>query len=280
VNADTIVVGAGLFGQTIASELRRRGQVVRVLDDARPESGSAPSASLMKPSWLNAVSTKDQDISYETLDRLFHVHELRFKVGPVKLDAVRWCNPDKIRTAGPVLRGRVLSVSERRVMAIVDKLHVDISARHVVVAAGSWTHMLVPGCPPVQAKMGAACFWPGASIPVNLISLWAPYRQLVAFNMNGGVWAGDGTAVKPETWNPIREVESVRRCAKATGLEFGSEEDLTVLVGRRPYLDKRHLKGQPCYLAEHEGVWVATGGAKNGTIAAGWVAAQLGERLT
>ena len=280
MNVDTIVVGAGLFGQTIAAELRRRGQTVRVIDDARPESGSAPSASLMKPSWLNAVSTKDQDISYETLDRLFGVHELRFRVGPIKLDAVRWCNPEKIRTSQPVLMGRVLSVSDRRVMAIVDKLHVDISARHVIVAAGSWTHMLVPGCPPVQAKMGAACFWHGESIPANFISPWAPYRQLVAFNMNGGVWAGDGTAVKPETWNPIREVESVRRCAKATGLEFGPEATLTVLVGRRPYLDKRHLKGQPCYLAEHDGVWVATGGAKNGTIAAGWAAAQLGELLT
>lgn len=286
-DVDVIVVGGGIFGQTIAGLLHRRGQVVRVLDDGRPHSGSWPSACLMKPSWLTAISTANQDRSYEVLDNLFGVHELRFKVGPFKLDTVRWCDPAKIRQGVPVLKAEVKRVAGFGETAIVDALidqrFVTLTARKVVVAAGSWTHHLVPGCPPVEAKVGAACLWDGQHIENNIIDAWAPYRQLVAFNMVGvegrKVWAGDGTAVKPGSWTAVREQEIMARCAKKTGLPLDAEEGFEFRIGRRPYLDKRIMYGRPCYVANHDGIWVATGGAKNGTIAAGWAAAELAEKL-
>jgi glycine/D-amino acid oxidase-like deaminating enzyme len=50
-----------------------------------------------------------------------------------------------------------------------------------------------------------------------------------------------------------------------------------VLTGLRPYVPG----AKPCVLAEpHPGLWVVTGGAKNGTAAAGWAARKLSEALS
>jgi hypothetical protein len=67
--------------------------------------------------------------------------------------------------------------------------------------------------------------------------------------------------------------KSRERCAEF--LQF-SPTDLLPKTGHRPY-----VKGaQPCYLKEHaSGLWVVTGGAKNGTIASGWAASELGKVL-
>jgi len=278
VNFDVVVIGGGIFGQTIAAELRSQGRRVLVIDDWQPQAGSIPSACLMKPSWLESISTEVQDRAYETLDRHFGVHSLTFKVGPVKLDTVRWCDPRKILT-GITLRGRATSVSDKRVHALVDGRPVILEPRAVVVAAGSWCNQLVKEMPPVQARMGAALLWRKRQIPANFISPWAPYRQLVAFNLGEDVWVGDGTAVKPESWSRIREVEIQRRCAGKVGFTHEDFSSYDFLIGRRPYMPKKVMEGKPCYLSSHEGVIVATGGAKNGTIAAGWAAHAIGVAL-
>jgi glycine/D-amino acid oxidase-like deaminating enzyme len=160
-------------------------------------------------------------------------------------------------------------------------------ARVIVVAAGVWTSHILP-VPGLVGKMGAAVLHPNVQIQEPFIRPWAPYKQLVAFNLGDDMWVGDGSAIKPENWTPERQAKTVARCSVTGGLDIHGatvdtdvlEESKRVLVGTRPYVPKKHLNGRPCYLEEREpGLWVATGGAKNGTIAAGWCAHEIGKAV-
>lgn len=275
---DAIVVGAGLFGQVITKHLRSLGVEVTMIDGKRLAAGSYPSASLMKPSWFAGMGAQYTDPSLELLDRHYGVQDLSFRVGPAKLDGVKWCDPWTIteppsdlltiREVGP---GWV-SVSQIPPMRAV----VRLEAKLVIVAAGVWTSSLLP-VPGLEGKMGAACLFPGQQIDEPFISPWAPYKQLVAFNLRDNVWVGDGSAIKPANWTPERQAKTVNRCARSVDLDRTS---LRIMVGNRPYVPKKYLEGRPCYLTEREpGLWIATGGAKNGTIAAGWCAHEIGRAI-
>lgn len=276
---DTIIVGAGLFGQVIAAHLRALGQDVLALDARAPRSGSQPSACLMKPSWFSGLGRSVYEPALEVLDRLYGVQELSFKLWPaLRVDSVKWVDPTQVLSQefegrlvrrvghGFVESGRGLNLQRH-------------TARTVVVAGGVWTnHVLhssgLPEIPGLQGKMGLACVWAHHRIDEPFIRPWAPYKQLVAFNCGSlGLWVGDGTAIKPDNWTQARENQSIRRCTQAVGLE----QEPHIMRGIRPYVPG----AKPCYLEQVvPGVWVATGGAKNGTIAAGWCAHRLGEELT
>lgn len=280
---DVIVVGAGLFGQVITAELRRLGMHVEMIDAKRPHSGSSPSASLMKPSWFSSMGAAATDPALETLDRLYGVGELQFRVGPLKMDGVKWCNPrqilaplaiqETVTSAGP---GEVWTEWTQPGSCPPRLLRQRRLARHVILATGKWTGELrhVPG---LEAKMGLACWWPDVDEEYqNFIAPWAPYKQLVGFKMNGGVWVGDGSAIKEANWKPERWEKTVDRCS-AVGPRHGTPH---IAHGARPYVPKKHLGGRPCFLEQVNRIWVATGGAKNGTVAAGWAAWQLGRMLS
>lgn len=275
---DTIVVGAGLFGQIIAAHLRSLGQDVLVLDAGAPRSGSRPSACLMKPSWFSGLGSAVSDPALEVLDRLYGIQELSFRVGPLRVDSVKWVDPSRV--LAPMFEPRTVdSVSRGLVTTRGDDGPRRHAAHHVVVAAGVWTNSLLlrSGLPEVrglEGKMGLACVWSHRSINEPFIRPWAPYKQLIAFNCGGlGLWVGDGTAIKTANWTQEREDQSIRRCAGAVGLESQPH----VIRGIRPYVPR----ARPCYLEEvAPDIWVATGGAKNGTIAAGWCAHRLGEEFS
>lgn len=277
---DAIIIGGGLFGQTIACELLSRGRSCVIIDDNQPEAGSKPSASLMKPSWMKQLTTEQLDQSYGVLDKHFGVHDLSFKVGPLKIDTVRWCDPEKIRLAIPPIQRKVAK-------AFPGCIHFEDGeiweAKNIIVAAGYWSNELLEPqyqAPGLDGRVGASYVTTGCQLSQNFISVWAPYKQLVGFNIAPDkVWVGDGTALKVGNLTDERLAQST---ARASNVVRDTEGATTVMSkGIRPYMPKSALGKAPCYLEFHQSqhtdddLIVATGGAKNGTIAAGWAAYQI-----
>lgn len=286
---DVVVVGGGLFGSVIAARLHAHGMDVEVVDRGEKMAGSTPSASLMKPSWLNSMRREDVDAGFAVLDDLYGVSDLTFKVGPIRVDTVRWCDPRKIMTR-PYTRDDVVEIWPGREHIVRLRGGRDIDTRHVVIAAGVWSNQLISGrwtggqVSGLEGKAGAAVLLRGEQIEQPFISPWAPYKQLIAFNLGSDLWVGDGSAIKAANWTLARCNQTTERCLRAVpeqSARAAQERRLEVLQGLRPYVPKKYLNGDPCFLDKVErNIWVATGGAKNGTIAAGWAAHYLGERLS
>lgn len=265
--ADAVVVGNGIFGATIAKALTSAGRGVVVIDDMRPYRATLPSGGLMKPSWFSSLGKEVYDPSLELLDQVHGIEERQFtipagkRVKVLRVDSSRACRSHNHLVHDTVTDfdfspgnsgGHVLTRSGVRYVTPL-----------IVVATGAWASQLLP-CP-VQVKRGVSfqveCE-PGSV--VARIRPWAPYKQLVWFESSpGSAWVGDGSALKPESWTEERYFKTVRRCVQPWAR--GVVENW----GDRPY-----VKGaKPCLLEErHPGLWLATGGSKNGTIAAGWCA--------
>lgn len=271
---DVIVIGGGLFGCIITRKLRLMGLSVDLLDSPRKGAGSIPAACLMKPSWFSGLGQTVSTPSLQLLDDLYGLQDIRFRVGPVHT-MVHWVQPSHV-------------LSEPRREADVERVDLGgrvwlrgqetpLEARLVVVAAGVWSNELLPPEARVEGlagRAGMAFLWPG-QIQEPFISPWAPYRQLVAFNRDPGhIWTGDGSAIIPKNWGVENQIKSEDRCASAIGRR--DHDPAQRLYGIRPYFSG---KG-PCAITSHgDRLWVATGGAKNGTIAAAWCAHLISTRL-
>lgn len=279
---DTIIIGGGLFGQIISAELRRIGQSVLVLDRREPLAGSRPAACLMKPSWFAGLGKEVHEPALRTLDLLYGVQDLTFdihmgKAGRVAEGTVHWVDPRVV--LGQAARvAAVAAVRPGRVVLASDQgEHPELlEAPNIIIAAGVWTQQLLPQYQQGW-QHGMAILYPGQHPVRGIIKPWAPYRQLVGFNRGDGLWVGDGTAIKHENWSSGREEEILARERKlAARMSDGELPQPTLLQGLRPY-SKGH---KPCLLEQVEpGLWVASGGAKNGTLAAGWCAWRLAREL-
>jgi glycine/D-amino acid oxidase-like deaminating enzyme len=275
VSVDVAVIGAGLFGSIIAKSLRKLGRSVTVIDDGRPERGSGPAACLIKPSWLATFGRKDVEAALAHLDSLYGVQDLSFRVGAGLRATVHWCRPDAI-LGPPDIAAKVQGLRPfgREYLVTLAAPKRDIRCHVVIVAAGVWTGLLVRSVP-VTGQAGMAFLWRQGKIETPFIKVWAPYKQLVAFNRGDGLWVGDGTSILWNNWNEERAAVSEKRCKQAIGTPVPPER----LFGVRPYVRLGGTK--PCYLEEVKpGLWVATGGAKNGTLAASWCGLRLMEALS
>lgn len=283
---DVAIVGGGLFGQIIRRKLIADGMDVVNLESHQKHSGSSPAACLMKPSWYSSLGRDVYEPSLRLLDELYGVSDIEFETRPLKKRVkVHWCDPKAILSSVSktmlvhrVTPGRVHgSIRNTYAASITD--YTTIEARTVIVAAGVWSNEILPEDAQVSGltgRAGAAFLWPEESVEQPFISVWAPYRQLVAFNRGDGLWVGDGSAIKPENWTADRLVVSMNRCQEAVGLYMGAGGDgPQTLYGIRPYVPRV----KPCYLDITPGLIVATGGAKNGTLAAGWCAHRISEAL-
>lgn len=269
---DAIIIGAGLFGATIARALQAQGRSVTVFDDNRPLSGSGPSGCLMKPSWFSGMGKHVTEPALELLHRLYNVRTVEFRVHPLKVMAKSLWIPNR-----EVLDRADLNVVSTRVTRVLPGTTapvVELNSEHfwtaplVVIAAGFWSSLLTP-VPGLVGKQGVSFSW-RAQVKEPSIRPWAPYKQTVVFNdSDGTVWGGDGSAIKPENWTCEREGECVARVARSAGLP----PLLAVSrVGIRPFVKS----AGPCLVENRgNGLWVATGGAKNGTVAAGWAAYRI-----
>lgn len=270
--ADAIIVGAGIFGQSISAELRRIGMDVLTIDANKPMSGSKPSAGLIKPSWFSGMGNI-YDPAIEKLDQLFGVRDLDFRIGPVTTK-VHWV-PPAIVLAGKFMEAEVIEVEPEQKQIVLASGEV-LSAPIVVVAAGYWTTQIpgmdIEGMPEITPKTGVSFNWQ-TQLETPFIRPWAPYKQLLAFNhTEHEVWVGDGSAILPKNWTEERQHKSLDRCATAVQLD---PESAKFTVGIRPAMKKV----KPCFLWEpYDGFWIATGGAKSGMLGCGWAAHVIGEK--
>jgi glycine/D-amino acid oxidase-like deaminating enzyme len=271
---DTIVIGAGLFGCAIALELQERGERVLIIDSAHERRGSAPAACLMKPSWFSGLDKDVRDAALGVLGRLYDIQTLRFRIARSLDTDVLWIRPSSIlqdsRLAEHTVRG-VCNLVEGD--SVRTHTGVRFSAPRIVVAAGVWSPFLLRlDASLVRPQAGAAFLWTGLQT-APAISPWAPFRQLVKFDRGDGAWVGDGTSLKPESLDEARIQVSLERCTEFSGLRSTPD----TITGFRPYV----AKAAPAWVEElRPGLWVATGGAKNGTIAAGWAAHVISSRRT
>ena len=142
-----------------------------------------------------------------------------------------------------------------------------------------WTERLLRPYPQGWQR-GVALHCQGAPLeaPRGIIKPWAPYRQLVGFDRQDGLWVGDGSSIKHTNWSESREEEiAAREAGLARHMGGPSLAQPRRLQGLRPYW----AGAGPCLLARVQpGLWVASGGAKNGTLSAGWAAWRLARELT
>jgi len=271
------IIGAGIFGTTIAQTMSRLGNKVVVYDDKQPEAGTRASGFLMKPSWFSKMNKEDYSLGLGVLDTLYGLEELTFRVKPSRRTAkVFRVPPHKVDIARVCHHsGRMIEVRYERVTRVSTGWLATANHSHaheydvIIVAAGYWTPYLIEQLlGQVSGKKGIAFRYTGVRTE-PFIQPWAPYKQIVACPEGEHVvWAGDGTAIKPENWTLERQKESELRVQKA----LGAQSHPLRLLGIRPVTKQK----APCLLEEFgRNLWAVTGGSKNGTLAAGWAAGML-----
>lgn len=275
IKIDVLVVGAGLFGSIIGEALQTLGRSVSYIDANRLDAGSRAAACLMKPSWLSGMGKENYNVALNCLDSLFGIVDIDFYTRPLnKLVKVHWIPPQRILKYDKAIQGVVTNLNFKFgentwVEAKIKQKFYALRPELIIITAGYWTKKLVH-LPQLTGSSGVAFSWPG-SAPSNTISVWAPYKQLVTLNnwYPGRMWVGDGTAIKSSNWTTERQEQSLKRCSEAVNR---SAKEVAMFYGIRPY-----IKGlKTCFLEKiMSNVWVATGGAKNGTAAAGWAADQI-----
>lgn len=275
---DIMIIGSGLFGKIIASHLFNKGLETGIIDSEEIFSGSKPAACLMKPSWYSSMGKDVYTPAMETLESLYDIRTIEFQT-KIKKVPVKWIDPRTINAP-----------MSQRIMAKITRLFFNDDGRwraedtegnsywsdKCIIASGVWCNEILKNsclrlAPTISPLTGTAFLSEGKIFPE--ISIWNPYKQLVKFNITPEqTWVGDGIASK-NYFEKGYLSQSQERCARFLGKTINL---LTPMTGHRPYVKD----AKPCYLEEHApGLWVVTGGAKNGTIAAGWAAHRLGEIL-
>jgi glycine/D-amino acid oxidase-like deaminating enzyme len=267
------IVGGGTFGSIIGRALKEEGCKVTIFDCRRSEAASRASGFLMKPSWFDGLGKKITDPALELLDKFYGLQKIKFRMGPLRTFAYR-----VDREA--VLDDPKLHYIEEKVTKVQPRvLTLKNGEEHefdtVILAAGVWSKNLI-SIPGLEGKKGISFEWKGQHIKRSRIRPWAPYKQVVVFNVpdTNIVWGGDGSAILAENWKEERDEECLERVSKLAGLDG---EEATRRTGIRPYIEGM----KPCLLETRgKHLWVATGGAKNGTIAAAWAAYKLAKELS
>lgn len=270
---DVVIIGAGLFGSIIGAWLARAGHSITIYDAEEPQWGSGPAACLMRPSWLGKLSGKELNRALSVLNQLYGLRALIAQLPLGRTAQLSWVPPDAILgDKTRYIKARVISVVGTPWPQYLLEGGAVGSAKTIIVAAGVWCKALVGT--PVTAQAGYAFTWdlPTARPDVK-IRPWAPYKQLLSFMITPQkLWAGDGSALKPESWTEERRMASLKRCSDFVGLQgFATQH-----YGLRPYV--KGLAAPALVEQVAPGLWVATGGAKNGTAGAAWAAHQL-ERI-
>ncbi len=261
-----IVVGNGLFGSVAATLARAHGHNVTVVAESRKYEASPASGCVLAPSWLSSLPKDEVADAMGVLGSLYKLHPLDFTTHlGLSFKAQRVHTADVLLK--PDLQARVTEVGDGWVRAVSDDGRVmQKLSGHVLLCTGVWGQDLAPSMPPVKGLYGCSLRLPGQMEHPRL-SVYAPYRQAVAFNMDKrSVWFGDGTALIAKTWDAeerARVAATMGRAQKVTGLALAAGTKF--VVGARPYVEG-HKAGYFARVGPK--VWVSNGGAKNGTVLA------------
>jgi glycine/D-amino acid oxidase-like deaminating enzyme len=291
-----IIVGAGLFGSIAAKLAFRAGFDVLVLDRGEAQAGSHAAACLMRPSWLTSLGDK-VPIAMATLESLYGVSKVTMKVGPLNAD-LSWVSPNAIRLPTPqehdivklddgfhiarrdlIQYGDGKALVSRRTWGRGEDTPHDLETLaydHLLIAAGVWSKELAPYMPDIDALRGEAQLY-DAQLHQPFVTPWAPYKQVVGFNITPDtVWGGDGSAILAKNWSKERS-QQVRDRIDSYMPETVVPHHISTMVGLRPYV-KGHKQGY--FHSPQPGVYVSTGGAKNGTVLAAYQAKCFVDAIT
>jgi glycine/D-amino acid oxidase-like deaminating enzyme len=255
-----IIVGGGLFGSLAATLATREGHSVLILDRQEELAGSRPAACLMKPGWMTGLKDKSKR-GLTVLDRLYGLTTLNFKLGPTTVP-VFWVDPRRILEyhGAETRHADVAGVGDGWVKLRSGE---ELTADFILVTAGIWTADLTP-VPDMRSLVGSAFTFHETPCPEPFIKVWAPYKQLVAFEREpGATWIGDGSAILHKNWTGKRMEQSLTRCWEAVGSPRGNI--MQAQTGCRPYVPSAKTG---LFERRAPGLFVSTGGAKNGTVIA------------
>ena len=225
-----VCVGTGIVGSTLVRMARVQGLSPMVIDAQLPESGSAASGWLLKPSWLSHLPKADRLWAFEQLEQ-------HYGVRPVTLTGVRdlelmtlssWAPvpPDVVGVAHETDTGWSLpGWPEYRPTA----------ACPLVLCVGAWAND-----PRVTRKWGASLrFPPGAATQ----SRWSPitmYRQAtLVVHPDGSAWFGDGTAV--QHWTPAVAEQVVNRLRLRAAKLAADVTHAQATIGARAFASEKLL---------------------------------------
>lgn len=272
---DVIIIGAGLFGSIIAKALRQTGIEAFLIDNKEEYRGSKPAACLMKPSWYSALGPETYVPAMKTLEFLYNVETIEFKT-KISKASVKWINPKSILEIDS-MQDSIQFIERTNNSWILQGQNGIYQAKHIIIAAGIWCNGILqrsnlPLAPEISSLTGTAFVFEDCSTQPE-ISIWNPYKQLVKFQIEPKcAWVGDGIASK-NYWKRDYLNQSFNRCVNFVAAPFSK---VIAKTGNRPYVKQ----AKPCYLQSHgTNLWVVTGGAKNGTIAAGWAAQKMVELI-
>ncbi len=268
---DVVIVGAGLFGSIAATLARAHGHRVTVIDNAAPWAASKCSGCVLAPSWLASLTKAEIATAMGVLNDLYTVHALELHSNVLgKVFKAQRVDPDKVLVK-PDSKGTVLSTGSGGVQTAGSTFK-----GKVLIAAGMHCTGLVPGMPRMKGLWGSSARFK-AQLPEDLISVYAPYRQAVMFNLNRStVWGGDGTALIEKTWRAEETARRATTAARLMALAKLKTLDFKMFSGARPYVEG-HKGGY--FQRVDKNTWVSTGGAKNGTILAALQAHKFVEAL-
>ena len=257
---NVIIVGNGLFGSIAATLCRSRGHTVTVVSNLEPMAASKASGCVLAPSWLSSLSDQQIDKGMKVLNELYTVHDINFQTQAfVKFKAQR-VNPDDV-IVDPDIVDDVDKVSNGQVRLLKSEA---VLKGTVLVAAGVWSGGLID-MPKIRGLYGASVRFQ-AQLPTPKISVYAPYRQAVAFQLNRKeVWFGDGTALIRKTWESERAQRVKATIDRGQKLLDLNQVRTRINEGVRPYVEG-HKAGY--FERPFPQTWVSTGGAKNGTMLA------------
>jgi hypothetical protein len=252
-----IIVGGGLFGSLAARLAAEAGHQILLIDSLKPYRASPAAAGVWRDGWIKKLGDEGRE-GVEVLRRLGVIRRLKLWSSKGPLDA-SFVPPSALLC--PVsLNAEVASVED----GVVHTRDKGSFEGLVYVAAGIWTRHLVPQCPIVSGRYGAALLFRGGTVP--RIETWAPYRQSLAFVRDAGsTYFSDGTAVVASSWGLQRIQETAGRAA-----EMGLTRHVDILAGARPY-----AAGGPWFARVGRRTWAATGGEKSGTVLGAAFAARL-----
>lgn len=267
-----IIIGAGLFGSAAARLARAEGHTVTVVDTPKPYAASKASGCVLAPSWLQSLTSTQREEGMAVLQDLVPVYDIEFQTNLIKTFKAKRINKEDLLVQADL---------EDDVVKVEDGLVVTAGGSKlrgvVLVAAGMGTAALVAGLPAMKGLWGASLTING-QLGSPRLSVYAPYRQAVAFNVSRGkVWMGDGSALSEKTWEKEQAERVLRTKKRAADLfELANAAKASVFTGARPYVDG-HKAGYFNKVAPK--LYVSTGGAKNGTLLAAVQALEFARAL-
>jgi len=272
---NVIIVGNGLFGSIAATLARAHGHSVTVVSNNEANAASLASGCVLAPSWLSSLGKDTAEAAMAVLAQLYTVHPVVFQTNMIKSFKASRVDPADILVPADIV-GKVVAVGNGWVdVETSPDFKPDRLKGKVLIAAGVWSGSLAT-MPTIRGLWGASVRV-RAQLAEPRISVYAPYRQAVAFNMTKKeVWMGDGTALIEQTWRKesAQRIETtLGRAVDLFGLPVAGKK---VFVGARPYVEG-HKAG--FFEKVHPNTWVSTGGAKNGTVLAAWQAERFVRQL-